>query len=88
MATLPNPAIKIKRALRLAAVGDLPETSGAMLAALPAETVAALTARQLAGLLDAAWRLVQASKALAERAACDEGAVWDARAQRLRELAA
>lgn len=59
-----------------------------MLDAIPAEVVAALTSRQLAALLDAMWQTACASKALANREAIAEGAIWDARRGQMREIAA
>lgn len=79
--------IKINRALKLAAIGTNPGSAADMLAAIPADVIEALPARLLAELLDANWSLACRSKSLADAAACDEGAVWDARHQRLRAVA-
>lgn len=80
--------IKINRALAGAAIGRNPGSALDMLAAIPATVIDALPARLLAELLDANWSLAQASKALAHTDACAEGAIWDARRQQLREIAA
>lgn len=80
--------IKIKRARAAAAIGRYPATFDAMLARVPAEVVSALTSAHLARMLDALADACDASKALATRSACDEGAIWDARRSRLREIAA
>lgn len=80
--------IKIKRARAAATIGRYPASFDAMLARVPADVVAALTSAQLAQMLDALADACDASKALAARDACDEGAIWDARANRLREIAA
>jgi len=79
-------AIKINRALRLADVGRYPASAAAMLAAIPAEVIAALSARHVASILDANWDLAQEAKALAEAAAIDNGIIWDARRQVSREI--
>lgn len=75
-------SIKIKRALKLSTIGSCSGSAIAMLDAIPQSVVAALTSAQLADLIDANWRLAGASKAIAERDAVAEGAVWDARNQR------
>lgn len=80
--------VKINRAMKMARIGSNPGSASDMLAAIPASTIAGLTARQLAELLDAMWSLAQASKAIAARDACAEGAIWDAQAQQMRELRA
>lgn len=82
-----NHAIKIKRALRLSKIGACSGSALAMLDAIPASAVAGLPAKALAELLDAMWRACQEAKALAESGAVAEGAIWDARSQRLREIA-
>lgn len=81
-------SIKVNRALALANIGRNPGSAQAMLDAIPADVVAALTARRLAQMLDAMWRLAGASKALAAHDAIAEGAIWDARTGRLRSIAA
>lgn len=83
-----NHSIKISRALAQSGVGRYPGSAHAMLAAVPESIVAALTSRQIADMLDAMWSACQTAKADANREAVDEGAVWDARRQTLRELAA
>ena len=80
--------IKIKRALRLSTIGSCHYSAMAMLDAIPETVVAALTSAQIAELIDANWRLAQASKAIAEREIVAEGAVWDARTERMIELRA
>lgn len=79
--------IKVNRALSLASIGGCPGSAGDMLGAIPTAVIEALPSRLLAELLDANWRLAQRSKALANAEAVAEGAVWDARHQRLREVA-
>lgn len=78
--------IKIKRALKLSTIGSCHGSAHAMLAAIPQSVVTSLTSKQLAELIDANWRLAVASKVIAERDIVNEGAVWDARSQRLIEL--
>ncbi|MCK5930993.1 MAG: hypothetical protein KAG89_02390 [Fulvimarina manganoxydans] len=80
--------IKIRRAISMSSIGSLVETRSAMLEAIPASVLATASSRQIADLLDANWALAQRSKASAAEAACDEGAIWDANRQRLREIAA
>lgn len=81
-------SIKINRALRQSSIGTNPASASAMLAGIPASIIEAVTSRQLADLLDANWSLAQETKALAALAWIDEGAIWDARQQRLRDIAA
>lgn len=101
MQTLANHATKVNNALALSRIGgwtgsnDHDTMQGpchasalAMLDAIPDEVIAALPARLLAQLIDANWALAQQSKAIAAAEAIAEGAVWDARSQRLREIAA
>jgi hypothetical protein len=80
--------IKINRALRASAIGGCPASAAAMLAAIPQSVLATASSRQIAELIDANWSLAQEAKALAERASIDQGAIWDARQQRLRDIAA
>lgn len=79
--------IKINRAIAAATIGGCPASASAMLDAIPADVVAALPSRLLAQLVDANWRLAEASKALANADAIADGGVWDARRQALRLLA-
>lgn len=81
-------AIKINRALRLAGIGSCHGSAMAMLDYVPASVRAALSGAELGELLDALWRACQDAKALAAREAIGEGAIWDARRQRLREIGA
>lgn len=80
--------IKINRALSTSTIGTTPGAASDMLNAVPESIIAALPSRLLAELLDAQWALACRSKELANREAIDEGAMWDARGQRLVELAA
>lgn len=80
--------IKINRARKLSAIGDVPGSFYAMVERVPAAVTAAITSRQLADMVDAMWAACQEAKALAEKEAIDQGAVWDARSQRLRGIAA
>jgi len=81
-------SIRVKRALALSQIGAYPGSAQAMLNAIPPAVVAALPARLIAELLDANWRLAQEAKAIAEKDAIQEGAVWDATTVRHREVAA
>lgn len=80
-------SIKVNRALRLSTIGAHPLSTDAMLAHIPPSIIETATARAIADLLDSLWRACQASKAIASRDACSEGAIWDARRQTLRETA-
>jgi len=79
---------KINRARKASVIGDCPGSFAAMVDLVPASARATLTGRQIGELADAMWRACQQSKAIAAREAIDEGAVWDARSGRLREIAA
>ncbi len=79
--------IKINRAMRLADISANPGSASDMLGLIPAEVVEALTAKQLATMLDAMWAACQRSKAIAARDAIAEGAIWDAGRQQLRPIA-
>lgn len=79
--------IKINRARKLSKIGATHGSFAAMLATVPAGVIAALSSAQLASLIDANWSLAQASKRIAERDACAEGAIWDGQRSNLREIA-
>jgi hypothetical protein len=79
-------AIKTSKALRKASIGVNPGSASAMLALIPARIQDRLPASDLAQLVDAIWRACQASKSIAAAEILDEGAIWDARKQRLVEL--
>jgi hypothetical protein len=80
-------SIKINRALKASRVGRFPGSADAMLERIPASVVAHLTGAALAEMADAMWDACQESKIIAASDACNEGAVWDVRRGRLRELA-
>lgn len=80
--------IKIERARKLSSTGAYPATFDAMLGHVSAEIVSSVTSRQLARIIDDLFVASQAAKAIAEADAITEGAIWDARQQRLREIAA
>lgn len=69
--------IKIRRAQKLSKIGDCYGSFAAMLDGVPATVV-----------IDAMWSVAGASKAIADREACSNGFVWDARSCRARNLAA
>lgn len=79
---------KVKRAYAIARIGAHPASRRAMLDHVPDSALDALTAAQLAELLDAMWSLAQDSKALADREAIQDGGVWDSKRQMRREFAA
>ena len=79
--------VKISRASKMSAIGNCPGSYAAMLDAVPAAVLDALSSRQIATLVDAVWRACEQSKSIAIAAAVDEGAVWDARSQKFREIA-
>lgn len=78
--------IKVNRAVKISAIGAHPGCASAMLAAIPADVMAALPARLIASLIDANWQLAQASKAIAIKDAITEGVLWDG--TKHREIAA
>lgn len=80
--------IKINRARKLSVIGNTPGSFYAMIERIPATVTGAITSRQLADMVDAMWAACQEAKALAAKEAIDQGAVWDARSQRLRGIAA
>lgn len=80
--------IKIDRARKASKIGKFPRSFNAMVAAIPSEAISALTSKQIAIMIDAIWDACQRSKGIAERDACTEGAVWDAKAGKLREISA
>ena len=79
--------IKIEKARKKSSIGSGPMTWRAHLDAVPPSVIARLTSSELAELLDAMRRLTEATKAFHEREIVDEGAIWDARQRRLREIA-
>lgn len=81
-------SIKVKRAIAKAAIGGCPGSVADMIAAIPQNTIAALTSSQLGELIDAMWAACQRSKALHAAEILAEGAIWDAKRSRLVELAA
>lgn len=88
MSNIIDHSTKVKRALRMSFIGANPGSAAAMLDSIPAEVVDALPARLIALMLDANWRLAQESKVIALCDAVSEGAIWDARSQKLRDIAA
>lgn len=80
--------IKIDRATRQAKIGSTPRSTAAMLAWIPRSVLSALTSAQLAELIDAMYGACQEAKGIAEQAAVDQGCVWDARRQQMRDLVA
>ncbi len=78
--------IKFRRAMTRSHVGRFPGSAEAMLARVPQTVVSALPSAQLAALLDAMWDACQEAKGIALKDAIAEGAVWDSRGQRLREI--
>lgn len=80
--------IKVNRALKIATIGDCPGSASDMLGLIPAAVIQQVNSRTLAALIDGMWQACQASKAIAAREAIDEGAIWDARRERMVELVA
>ena len=78
---------KINKARKIAIIGNCGRSFAAMLACIPNNIILDITSRQLADLLDANWRLANASKAIANHDAISEGAVWDHQNSRFCELA-
>ena len=80
--------IKRTRALTKSSVGRFPGSADAMMERIPESVKVALHSGELALILDAMWDACQEAKDLAIRDAIAAGAVWDARAGRMRDLAA
>lgn len=81
-------SIKLDRAAKLCDLARYPASYAAMLDAIPASIIDALTARQIAELVDANWRLAQASKALRADEVISDGGIFDDRRGQFRALAA
>ena len=81
-----NHSIKINRAQAQSKWGNNAETFSAMLGHIPASAVEKLTSAELAELVDAMMVCAQASKAIAEREAIENGFVWDSQNNRSIEL--
>ena len=79
--------IKIKRARKLCSTGKYPDSFAAMLALVPCDVQAALTSHELAAMIDVLWAACERSKAIAERAACSHGYIWDSRRQVMGDIA-
>ena len=79
-------SIKINRAVKLSSIGKYPTSCSAMLGHVPQTLIDRLTAAELAEVLDSLWSCAQKSKAIHERDIVAEGAVWDAKSERLIEL--
>jgi len=79
--------IKIEKGRKKSSIGSGPMTWRVHLDAVPPSVVGRLTSTELAELIDSMRGLTEATKAFHEREIVDEGAIWDARQQRLREIA-
>lgn len=79
--------IKINRARKLSTTGKYPESFSAMLNHIPSRLIERLTSREIADMIDALWNASLKAKELQDAAIVAEGAVWDAKRQRLIELA-
>lgn len=77
MATLRSHQIKINRAVKMARIGAYPNSASAMINHIPDTVISALPARLIAAQIDALWDACQASKAIADREAIQNGFVWD-----------
>ncbi len=80
--------IKYNRTKALSVIGENHGSFDAMWAHLPAEIIEALSSTKLAKMVDSLWSCAGQSKAIAEREACENGFLWDARAHLSRDLAA
>ena len=78
--------IKINRARQISIIGNCSGSFAAMLEAIPTSVIARLPSREVAALIDANWRLAQASKSIAAQDALFDGGVWDSSAQSFRAL--
>lgn len=79
-------AIKVNRALGMCQF--LPKAQAEILSSLPPTLVEALTARQLAEVMQSLNRHWHKAAAWKEKEILAEGAIWDGRAEKLREIAA
>ena len=80
--------VKDTRARRLSSTGGHPLTYAANLQQVPGSLHDALTGRQLAELVDLLRLQYLRGMAEGEAVACDQGYVWDARRQAMRDVAA
>lgn len=79
--------IKINRARKIATTGKYPTSFAAMLDCIPSRLIERLTAREIADMIDVLWNASEKAKAIQDAAIVAEGAVWDAKSQRMIELA-
>lgn len=86
MTNVSNHTIKINRAVAQSDVGQHPATATAMLAAIPADVIAALPSRLIAQMIDACDDLAATSKAIALRDALSDGGVWCDKSQEFVEI--
>jgi hypothetical protein len=80
-------SIKIAKARKKSSIGSMPMTWRVHLDAVPPSVVSRLTSSELAELLDGMRGLTIDTKSHHERDIVDEGAIWDERQSRLREIA-
>lgn len=80
--------LKISRARKLSKIGDCHGTFAAMASHVSVTVADAVSSRTLATIIDDLYDASQAAKAIAVTDAIAEGAVWDARQERHRNIAA
>ena len=71
----------------MAAIGNNRGSYATMIDLIPDTVLNTLSSRQIADLVDATWLACQQAKSIACADAIAEGAIWDSRRQRLREVA-
>lgn len=81
-------SIKIDRAMKLSTTGRYPQTFFAMLAHVSPSVIESVSGRTLAHIIDDLYDASAAAKAIAASDIVDAGAVWDARRQCHRDIAA
>jgi hypothetical protein len=77
---------KIETARRLFTVGTMPHTWSDIIDSVPRSVIDTVPARALADLVDAIRIVSLDQQARGQQDALDEGAIWDPRLQRLREI--
>lgn len=78
--------IKTNRAQGFSKIGMHPAKVAAMLSHVDRQVLASVSSRTLASVIDSLYAASLAAKAIAMRDAIGEGAVWDAKAQRHRDI--
>jgi hypothetical protein len=78
---------KMQEAIKQTTLGQFHRTATAITESIPEVVANELSVDALSSLLMAMHKHWQSAMAFAEAAACDEGCIWDAKQQKLREIA-